>query len=68
MNGIGVNEAGSGMAIRSGSLGSWPMAPTAYPANPTPSVASRLDGLDGHQLGARLAAQVDEQREDELRP
>ena len=29
MNGIGVNDAGSGIAIRSGSLGSWPMAPTA---------------------------------------
>ena len=27
-----------------------------------------VDGLDRHQLGARLASQVDEQREDELRP
>ena len=27
----------------------------------------QVDGLDGHQLRARLSAQVDEQREDELR-
>jgi len=27
----------------------------------------QVDGLDGHQLRARLASQVDEQREDELR-
>ena len=27
----------------------------------------QVDSLDGHQLRARLAPQVDEQREDELR-
>ena len=50
MNGIGVNDAGSGIAIRSGSLGSWPIAPTAYPANPTPSVASMSTASTGTSL------------------
>ena len=66
MNGIGVNDAGvrNGHQVRVFGLLAHR---TDRVAGETDAVGrEQIDGLDRHQLRARLAAQVDEQREDEL--
>ena len=57
-NGIGVNDDGSGIAIRSGSLGTWPMPPAAYPAKPTPSFSSMSTASTGTSFAHGLPVRV----------
>ena len=66
MKGIGVKEAGSGMRHDVGVLGLLAHGADGVAGEADALGCEQLDGLDRHQLGARLAAQVDEQREDEL--
>ena len=67
MNGIGVNDAGSGNGHQVGVFGLLAHCADGIAGEPDALGGQQVDGLDRDELRARLAPQVDEQREDELR-
>ncbi len=67
MNGIGRERRGVRNGHQVGVLGLLAHGADGVAGEADALGRQQVDGLDGHQLRARLSAQVDEQRQDELR-